>query len=225
MWTDYLQFLLRTVTIVVAVGIVIALIAAASRSSGQGKKGRVKTEDLSRQFDRVQDQLQAAITPEKKTLKRWRKARKQALKLSRKANGEKPPKHAYVLDFKGDVQASQATALSASVSAVLAVAQAGETVVVRLESPGGVVHGYGLAASQLARLKAHGLTVWVTVDKVAASGGYMMAALADRIYAAPFAVVGSIGVVAQLPNLHRFLKKHDIDVELHTAGDFKRTLT
>lgn len=225
MWADYLLFLLRVVTIVVAIGVIIGLVAAAvGRNSGQGKKGRIETEDLSRRFERVKEQVQAAVTQDKKALKRWFKTRKQEQKDKKKTQ-QGDAEHAYVLDFKGDIQASQVKALSNSVTAVLAVAKAGEKVVVRLESPGGVVHGYGLAASQLARLKAHGLTVWVTVDKVAASGGYMMAALADRIYAAPFAIVGSIGVVAQLPNIHRLLKKHDIDVELHTAGDFKRTLT
>ncbi|MGL4684049.1 MAG: protease SohB, partial [Hafnia alvei] len=88
-----------------------------------------------------------------------------------------------------------------------------------------VVHGYGLAASQLQRLRQAGVRLTVAVDKVAASGGYMMACVADRIVAAPFAIIGSIGVVAQIPNFNRWLKKNDIDVELHTAGEFKRTLT
>ena len=43
--------------------------------------------------------------------------------------------------------------------------------------------------------------------------------------AAPFALVGSIGVVAQIPNVHRLLKKNDVDVEVLTAGKYKRTLT
>lgn len=65
----------------------------------------------------------------------------------------------------------------------------------------------------------------MAVDKVAASGGYMMACVADKIVAAPFAIIGSIGVVAQVPNIHRLLKKHQVDIELHTAGEYKRTLT
>lgn len=105
------------------------------------------------------------------------------------------------------------------------MASAQDEVLLRLESPGGVVHGYGLAASQLERLRKGGIRLTVAVDKVAASGGYMMACVADRIVAAPFAIIGSIGVVAQIPNFHRLLKKNDIDVELHTAGQFKRTLT
>ena len=94
-----------------------------------------------------------------------------------------------------------------------------------LESPGGVVHGYGLAASQLMRLKQRNIRLTVAVDKVAASGGYMMACVADKIVSAPFAIIGSIGVVAQIPNVHRLLKKHDVDVDVMTAGEYKRTMT
>ena len=131
----------------------------------------------------------------------------------------------YVLDFKGSMDAHEVTSLREEISAVLAVASAQDEVLLRLESPGGVVHGYGLAASQLERLRKGGIRLTVAVDKVAASGGYMMACVADRIVAAPFAIIGSIGVVAQIPNFHRLLKKNDIDVELHTAGQFKHTLT
>ncbi|HAG03611.1 MAG TPA: protease SohB, partial [Leclercia adecarboxylata] len=115
--------------------------------------------------------------------------------------------------------------LREEITAVLAVARAEDQVVLRLESPGGVVHGYGLASSQLQRLRDKQIPLTVAVDKVAASGGYMMACVADKIVAAPFSIIGSIGVVAQIPNFNRFLKNKDIDVELHTAGQYKRTLT
>ena len=130
----------------------------------------------------------------------------------------------FVLNFNGDLAASGVEALRREISAVLGAASEGDELVVRVESAGGMVHGYGLGASQLARVRGHGLRLTVAVDKVAASGGYLMAAVADRILAAPFAVVGSIGVVAQIPNVHRLLKKHDVDVEVLTAGRFKRTL-
>lgn len=91
-------------------------------------------------------------------------------------------------------------------STIIGVAKPEDEVLVRLESPGGMVHGYGLAASQLLRLKQHGIKLTVAVDKVAASGGYMMACVADTIVAAPFAILGSVGVVAQIPNIHRLLK-------------------
>ena len=52
-----------------------------------------------------------------------------------------------------------------------------------------------------------------------------MACIADKIVAAPFAIVGSIGVIAQLPNFNKLLKKNHIDFEQFTAGEFKRTVT
>ncbi|WLD59346.1 protease SohB [Salinispirillum sp. LH 10-3-1] len=232
MWADYLIFLLKTVTIVVAIGsVVILVVGAATRHRDDDDKGHIKVEDLSKKLDRVRQRLEEAMATDHKLLKKQRKAEKKAEKQEAKVRAKsdqdsanaKPT--AWVVDFKGDMSASQVKSLAETVTAIVTIAQPGETVLIRLESPGGVVHGYGLAASQLARLKQHGLKLEIVVDKVAASGGYMMAALADRIIAAPFAVVGSIGVVAQLPNIHRFLKKNDIDVELHTAGEFKRTLT
>jgi serine protease SohB len=108
---------------------------------------------------------------------------------------------------------------------VLLQTQPGDEIMVKVESPGGMVHGYGLAASQLQRIRDAKVPLTIAVDKVAASGGYMMACVADRIIAAPFAVLGSIGVLAQLPNFHKLLKKNDIDFELLTAGEYKRTLT
>lgn len=141
---------------------------------------------------------------------------------SRKKNGQK----VYLIDFKGDVQASAVAQLREEVTLILATAKAGQDrVIIRLESPGGMVHGYGLAAAQLVRLRDAGFYVTITVDKVAASGGYMMACIANEIVAAPFAIVGSIGVVAQVPNFNRLLRENKVDFELYTAGQYKRTVT
>lgn len=132
----------------------------------------------------------------------------------------------FVLDFKGDIQASAVENLREEITLILATAKAGrDRVVVRLESPGGMVHGYGLAAAQLVRLRDAGFHLTICVDKVAASGGYMMACIANEIITAPFAIVGSIGVVAQVPNFNRLLKEHNVDFELYTAGQYKRTVT
>ena len=140
----------------------------------------------------------------------------------RKKNNQK----IYGLDFKGDLQASAVENIREEITLILATAKAGrDRVVVRLESPGGMVHGYGLAAAQLVRLRDAGFNLTICVDKVAASGGYMMACIANEIISAPFAVVGSIGVVAQVPNFNRLLKEHHVDFELYTAGQFKRTVT
>ncbi|MCA0901339.1 protease SohB [Microbulbifer agarilyticus] len=134
-------------------------------------------------------------------------------------------KRLFVVHFDGDIKASALSNLREEITAILQVAGKEDEVVVCLESPGGMVANYGLAASQLARVRSAGVKLTIVVDKVAASGGYMMACVADRILAAPFAMLGSIGVVAQLPNFHRLLQRNDVDFELFTAGEYKRTVT
>jgi serine protease SohB len=130
-----------------------------------------------------------------------------------------------VLDFNGDIQASETELLRHEITAVLTMASTQDEIVLRLESPGGMVHSYGFAASQLARIRNKNIPLTICVDHVAASGGYMMATIANKIVAAPFAIVGSIGVVATLPNFSKVLKKYDIDYEQFTAGEYKRTVT
>jgi serine protease SohB len=167
-------------------------------------------------------QGKAALKQFKKTLA---KKAKQALKTKNKKKNSDSKQQVFVLDFDGDIKATAVKHLREEISTLISTANKGDEVVVRLESGGGVVHGYGLAAAQLARLKDAGLKLTVCVDKVAASGGYMMACVADNIVAAPFAIIGSIGVVSQLPNFHKWLKNHDVDYEMFTAGDYKRTVT
>ena len=157
-----------------------------------------------------------------KQLKADEKAKEKAQKNQKE---EKLEPRVFVVDFKGSIDAGEVASLREEISAIIAIAEPGDEVIVNVESGGGMVHGYGLASSQLDRLRQANLPLTICVDKVAASGGYMMACVANKIYAAPFAIVGSIGVVAQVPNFNRLMKKHDIDYEQHTAGDFKRTLT
>lgn len=161
----------------------------------------------------------------KKLLKAFRHEDKKRHKTQKSSQETADEARVWVLDFHGDLKASQTERFGQEVSAIIDVAAENDEVVVRLESAGGLVHAYGLAAAQLDRLRTAGLTTTVCIDKVAASGGYLMACTAQHIKAAPFAVIGSIGVVAQVPNIHRLLKRHDIDVELLTAGKYKRTLT
>ena len=230
--SSYGLFLAKAVTVVIAVAAVVAIIVnAALRKRGQAA-GQLRLTHLGDDYQQMKDDLQLAkMKPQvqKVWLKQHKKAEKQKAKAEKRAakqgvvESQKPT--LYVIDFKGSMDAGEVTALREEVSAVLAVAEKGDEVLLRLESPGGVVHGYGLAASQLQRLRDRGLRLTAAVDKVAASGGYMMACVADRIVAAPFAILGSIGVVAQIPNFNRLLKRNDIDVELHTAGQYKRTLT
>lgn len=236
MWSDILTgyglFILEILTILLVIAAIAAFIISA-RQHKSGVQGELVVTDLSEHFDETvkhlrdfhlsEEELKQQEKAEKKAEKQKAKALKAKLKKGEAPDSPKPC--VYVLDFKGDISASQTTALREEISAILNVAKPEDEVLLRLESPGGVVHGYGLAASQLARLKQKGIKLTVAVDKVAASGGYMMACVADKIIAAPFAIIGSIGVVAQVPNIHRLLKKHDVDVDVMTAGEFKRTVT
>lgn len=219
---EYGLFLAQAVTVVAAVGAIAAIVAAATRK-GRPDEG-IRVRRLNEHFEDLTRPLEAVALPAK-ALKAARKARKKARKAREKAAVESPRPRVYVIDFKGDIRASAGQALREEVSAILGMAKSGEQVLLRLENAGGLVHEHGLAASQLARLKAHGIELIVAVDKVAASGGYMMACIADHILAAPFAVLGSIGVLAQVPNLHRMLEQRGVDVELFKGGKYKRTVT
>lgn len=185
-------------------------------------KEQIEVENLNERFQSFSSAIREATSSDKQ-LKVERKAREKQEKQVRKEGRVRPK--IFVLNFDGDLRASQVELLRDEITAVLGAATPGDEVVVRLESTGGMVHSYGLAAAQLLRLRERGLELTVSVDKVAASGGYMMACTANRILAAPFAIIGSIGVIAQVPNLHRVLKKHDIDYEEITAGEFKRTIS
>ncbi len=221
---QYGLFLAKTITWVVALLFLVGgILAAAARNRGD-KKGQIVVEKLNEQYESYEELL-SHITLEKAPLKKWLKSKKQQFKQQKNAEtGER--KRLFVVDFEGDTKASEVGALTECVNAILTVANpAQDEVMIKIDSPGGMVHTYGLAAAQLHRIKKKQIPLRVAVDKVAASGGYLMAVLADTIMASPFAIVGSIGVIAQLPNFNRLLKKHDIDVELHTAGKYKRTLT
>lgn len=224
---QYLLFLADALTVVgvllLAVTGLLVLAKQAKALAGE----HIEVKNLNRRFQDMRDAVfaetleGAEIKQRRKAEKKRRKARKRAAKVGKK---EQRPR-LYVLDFDGDIRASAVEMLREEITAVLQAVGDRDEVLVRLESAGGMVHGYGLAASQLARIKARGVRLVVAVDKVAASGGYMMACVGERIIAAPFAIIGSIGVVAQLPNFNRLLKDKHIDFELHTAGEYKRTLT
>ena len=134
-------------------------------------------------------------------------------------------KNLYVTRFPGDVTASQLNELREEVTGILRSAQPQDEVLLILQSGGGTVTGYGLAAAQLQRLKRKGLKLTICVEQVAASGGYMMCCTADRIVASPFAVLGSIGVISEIPNAYERLKSEGIEFQTITAGKYKRTIT
>lgn len=219
--SQYGLFLLEVTTVVVLVLIaVVVVIATARRGGGAGESLNVK--HLNKQYEKAANILRRALL-DKSAFKKMLKAQQKRLKEDRKAKNDRG--RLFVLDFKGDIRATATASLREEISAVLGVADDGDRVLLRLENAGGAVHEHGLAASQLLRLKQRGLHLLVAVDKVAASGGYLMACVADRILAAPFAIVGSIGVIAQLPNFHRLLEEKGVDFEQVTAGRYKRTLT
>ncbi|RDE67664.1 protease SohB [Aggregatibacter segnis] len=237
MWSDifvgYGVFILEVITLLLVVAAVVAMIIAMKQKKAH-LHGELVITDLSKEFEEnskilsnfhlSEEELKEAEKAEKKAEKAKAKALKAQRKKGEDTESERKPS-LYVLHFKGDISASETAALREEISAIVQVAKPNDEVLLCLESPGGVVHGYGLAASQLMRLKQHNIKLTVAVDKVAASGGYMMACVADKIVSAPFAIIGSIGVVAQIPNIHRLLKKHDVDVDVMTAGEYKRTVT
>jgi serine protease SohB len=251
---EYGMFFAKIATFVVAIIIVIGVAANASqRSAGEG--GHLEIKKINRHLQDMEHSLRSAVMQDhalkqydkqqKKQQKQKQKtAKKQRADLNKELNKEQnkglgkessqeagqeaaqeAEKNVYLISFDGDMKASDVDLMREEITAILTLAKPNDEVVLRIESPGGMVHAYGLAASQLTRFKSADIPFTVCVDKVAASGGYMMACIADKILAAPFAVIGSIGVVASLPNFNRVLKKHDVDYELLTAGEYKRTLT
>jgi serine protease SohB len=201
-------FFFKTITILTAILIVLGFVFSQKKRLSDAIKVSCLNEDLHEQKQNIIKKL------------KW-KHLDSKLKIQELI---KKPK-IFILDFNGDLKASQSQQLRDEITSIVSIAQPGDEVMIRLDSPGGSVNGYGLAASQIERLRQHHLPITVCIDQVAASGGYLMACIADKILAAPFAIVGSIGVVSQLPNFNKWLKKHDIDFEQITAGEYKRTLT
>ena len=231
---QYGLFLAQTLTFVIAALLLVAGLVALGQRYKARAEGHIEIHKVNDKYKDIADAMRTAMTDpalQKVAEKARQKVKKAEAKAAKKrakkpeSTEEKHRNKLFILDFDGDIKASACDQLREEISAVLPHVDEGDEILLRLESPGGMVHGYGLAASQLQRITDAGAQLTVAVDKVAASGGYMMACVAQRIIAAPFAILGSIGVLAQLPNFHRLLKKHDIDFELLTAGEYKRTLT
>lgn len=215
-------FAAKALIIILFILIILVVFFSLLAKSKEKLKGTFVIKNLNKKYAETTEAILAATCP-KKSFKQFLKYKKAEEKAKRKLKEKQ--KSIYVLNFHGDLRASAVSALREEITAILNVAAPNDEVVVRLESAGGVVHGYGLAASQLMRLRARQIPLTITVDKIAASGGYMMACVANKILSAPFAVIGSIGVIVQLPNFHRLLKDKHVDFEQLTAGEYKRTLT
>ncbi len=225
-FVDYLVFFAKSVTVIALISFPIILIASLSTRHRAHQKEHLEVNHLNQRYEVMSNSINSVKLP-KKEFKEQMKAQKKQTKQKAKApttREDDDRKCIFVLKFEGDIQASQIDQLREEITAILTLENKPDEVLIRIESVGGVVHGYGLAASQLARFKEKGITLTVAVDKVAASGGYLMACVADKILAAPFAIVGSVGVLAQFPNFHRALQKHNVDYQEFTAGEYKRTV-
>ena len=220
---EYLLFLSKFVSVVVIIAIVVIAAVIIIMRTKSAHDGHIEIKNLNQKFEDMGLLMKSQVLS-KKELKQAIKELKSKHKEN-KTDNKNDKKNIFVVNFKGDIKASEVESLREEITSILTVAKTTDEVVLILESAGGTVHGYGLAASQLKRIRDKGIPLTVAVDKVAASGGYMMACVANKIVAAPFAIIGSVGVLAQLPNFHRLMKKHDIDYEQLSAGEYKRTLT
>ncbi|MEZ5564780.1 MAG: protease SohB [Gammaproteobacteria bacterium] len=223
---DYGLFLAKAVTVVVAVAAAAIIVLSISFSKKGSSEGSLTVEKLNERYRDLREQLRQSLLDKagrKKALKQEKKQKKAEQKA--RSSGSESRRRVYVLDFKGDIRATGVAALREEITAILGIATPGDEVVLRLENFGGAVHEHGLAASQLKRLRNRDIPLTAAVDKGAASGGYLMACIANKIIAAPFAVIGSIGVIAQVPNFHRALDARGVDFEQVTAGRYKRTVT
>ena len=233
---EYSLFVVKFVSVIVFFFFILMILKSGrSKASKQGNIVAINLSDNYRSYTKVIDEvifdkfsLKQKQKSEKKEEAKLSKQKSLAIKkeLKNKSDLNKlRDNKMFVINFKGSIDAREVESLREEISAIISVAIPGDEVLLRLESGGGMVHGYGLAASQLDRLKKNKIKLTVSIDKVAASGGYMMACVGDQLISAPFAIIGSIGVIAQIPNFSKVLKKNDIDFEQMTAGEFKRTVT
>lgn len=225
-FVDYATFAAKFFTVVATIVAAVGglMVFMFGRTHGAADE-HIEVKNLNEKLTAMGLALNSAILPAKQFKQKLKHIKRERKDRARGEGDNARRKRTFVCRFTGDIRASAVASLREEITAILSVANAEDEIVALIESAGGTVHGYGLAASQLQRIKDRGITLVAAVDKIAASGGYMMACVADKIIAAPFAVVGSIGVLAQLPNFNRLLKKHDIDFEEITAGRYKRTLT
>ncbi len=211
--SNYGLFLLKTITIVVSIIIIISVIVNSKKNTTEGS---LEVQSINKDLDSLEEGIKKNILSKQEFKKFVKSKKKNSKKLSNKI---------FVIDFKGNIKASEIISLRREISGILLSFKKGDEVLLRLENSGGTVHEHGLAASQLKRIRDKNIPLTICVDKVAASGGYMMACVANKIVASPFAIIGSIGVIAQVPNFNKLLKNKGVDFEQQTAGNFKRTVT
>ncbi len=221
-WLELAIFAIKTVIILFAIAMLLLLFFSLLARGKIKPKNRISIDNINERYRELAKTLQQEVLS-KRQLKQQKRTHKKTHSKKARKKTDKP--RIFVLTFKGDSRANDVELLRQEITMLLTTARTKDEVVLQLESGGGMVHTYGLAASQLQRIRDRNIPLTIAVDRIAASGGYMMACVADKILAAPFAIIGSIGVLAQIPNFHRFLQKHHIDFEQLTAGKYKRTLS
>jgi len=218
----YGLFIAKVITGLIALVFIVAIIGSGRKKE---EDSELKVTNLNKKYNDLQNKIMQAVMDKKEFKQLYKKQSKENKKNNKLAQTNPTKPKLFVLEFDGDIKASEVATMRDEVTALLSVAEPQDEVLMKLDNSGGIVHEHGLAASQLQRIKDAKLNITVSVDKVAASGGYMMACVADKIVAAPFSILGSIGVLAQLPNFNRLLDKAGVDFEQHTAGEYKRTVT
>ena len=220
LFSSTLIFGLKALIFVIAfvLAIIIPVLVIKKIKPEDSKKKLLTVENLKEKYEKNILSFNLK-TLNKKKLKKYLKS------LKENTRKEVAKNSSFLLAFVGDKMATQVENLREEITLILNIATPKDEVILLLESPGGSVAHYGLAASQLQRLRDRNIPLTICVDKVAGSGGYLMACVGSQILSAPFAFIGSIGVLFGLPNIHDFLKKHDINYEEITAGEHKRTLT
>jgi serine protease SohB len=211
--SNYGLFLLKTLTVLISILLILSFAVNSKRSKSDGS---LEVTNINNELVTLEENIKKNILTSKE-FKKFIKHRKKNLKMLNKK--------LFVIDFKGNIKASEIISLRREISGIILSHKKGDEVLLRLENSGGTVHEHGLAASQLKRIKDKKIPLTICVDKVAASGGYMMACVANKIISSPFAIIGSIGVLAQVPNFNKLLKNKGVDFEQHTAGNYKRTVT
>ncbi|MDZ5762173.1 SohB-like S49 family peptidase [Candidatus Cyrtobacter comes] len=214
--SDYLPFLLKVITILIAA--IIFLVVMNILKKKKENNGLI-IKNLAEKFYKIKLKMAKNVFEKKKF-----KELADSIKFKIKNIDKNAPK-TFVLNFNGNIKATAVDSLKREITAILSVASKDDKVFLILESPGGTIIGYGLASAELSRIRSAGIELIISVDKVAASGGYMMACIANKIIAAPSAIIGSIGVIAQTPNFNRFLNEKGVDFEQITSGKYKRTVT
>ena len=211
--SNYGLFLLKTLTVLISILLILSFAVNSKKSKSDGS---LEVTNINNELVTLEENIKKNILTSKE-FKKFIRHRKKNLKMLNKK--------LFVIDFKGNIKASEIISLRREISGIILSHKKGDEVLLRLENSGGTVHEHGLAASQLKRIKDKKIPLTICVDKVAASGGYMMACVANKIISSPFAIIGSIGVLAQVPNFNKLLKNKGVDFEQHTAGNYKRTVT